>query len=399
MPHCWRVHALHPCHHVRALLCPISPLAASLMACGGDKGEVRKRPCGGAQARRPRPARSVGEAPSAPSAGRFRSAWMSATSSQPARESQRGSGGWRRGGEETREGGRAGGRRGGPRERQAAGVFAALGRASMHSSSEPRRQQAARELRRRPSQRQPRSLPPANFASSPPGGPGARPGGRTVRSRSTSLRRSPAPPRGAAGGSRGPPTPAPQHCAASAPAGAGAAAARPAAGCWGAAAAAQGDAQRRRQRSPAGPQRTRCARAAARPGEHGRRGVTPPCPLGIKDIQPAGVGRRGTARVAAAAARALVLGGGKGCLESIHIFRPFCWTFGPRWTLQEELSSPAGSDSALRLPRLLPGSRCLGGVFAFRARAEEAATRAHTFRGGRKAAAPAPSAVSMRRSR
>lgn len=89
MPHCWRVHALHPCHHVRALLCPISPLAASLMACGGDKGEVRKRPCGGAQARRPRPARSVGEAPSAPSAGRFRSAWMSATSSQPEREPER----------------------------------------------------------------------------------------------------------------------------------------------------------------------------------------------------------------------------------------------------------------------------------------------------------------------
>ncbi|KAF7463507.1 Hypothetical predicted protein [Marmota monax] len=47
----------------------------------------------------------------------------------------------------------------------------------MHSSSEPRRQQAARELRRRPSQRRPGSLPPANFASSPPGGPGARPGG------------------------------------------------------------------------------------------------------------------------------------------------------------------------------------------------------------------------------
>lgn len=111
---------------------------------------------------------------------------MSAASSQPARASQRGSGGGgRRGGEEAREGGReggreagrAGGRRGGPRERQAAGVFAALGRASMHSSSEPRRQQAAPELRRRLSQRQPRSLPPANFASSPPGGPGARPGG------------------------------------------------------------------------------------------------------------------------------------------------------------------------------------------------------------------------------
>lgn len=86
----------------------------------------------------------------------------------------RGGGKAREGG---REAGRAGGRRGGPRERQAAGVFAALGRASMHSSSEPRRQQAARELRRRPSQRRPRSLPPANFASSPPGGPGARPGG------------------------------------------------------------------------------------------------------------------------------------------------------------------------------------------------------------------------------
>lgn len=37
--------------------------------------------------------------------------------------------------------------------------------------------QAARELRRRPSQRRPRSLPPANFASSPPGGPGTRLGG------------------------------------------------------------------------------------------------------------------------------------------------------------------------------------------------------------------------------
>lgn len=102
---------------------------------------------------------------------------LPASQSEPERERRaagRGEGEAREGG---REAGRAGGRRGGPRERLAAGVFAALGRASMHSSSEPRRQQAARELRQRPSQRRPRSLPPANFASSPPGGPGARSGG------------------------------------------------------------------------------------------------------------------------------------------------------------------------------------------------------------------------------
>lgn len=90
--------------------------------------------------------------------------------------------GERRGGKgEGREGGRRGAERRGEEdpesERQAAGVFAVLGRASMHSSSgEPRRQHAARELRQRPSQRRPRSLPPANFASSPPGGPGGTPG-------------------------------------------------------------------------------------------------------------------------------------------------------------------------------------------------------------------------------
>lgn len=44
---------------------------------------------------------------------------------------------------------------------------------------------------------------------------------------------------------------------------------------------------------------------------------------------------------------------------------------------QEELSSPAGSDFALGFACLLPGSLCLGGVFAFPAGAEEAATRAH----------------------
>ncbi|XP_019501650.1 PREDICTED: collagen alpha-1(I) chain-like [Hipposideros armiger] len=328
---------------------------------------------------------------------------LPASQREPERERRLAAG---RGRGEAREGGREGGRE--ERRTQRAPGSWSFCSAWPGFNAQQQRAAAAAGSPGAPAAAEPAAAPlpaPCKLCEQPARGAGGAPGrpgsarGRTLRSRSTSLRRSPAPPRGAAGGSRGPPTPAPQHCPASPPAGAGAAAARPAAGCWGAAAAAQGDAQRRRERSPAGPQRTRCARAAARPGEHGRRGVTPPCPLGIKDIQPAGVGRRGTARVAAAAARALVLGGGKGCLESIHIFRPFCWTFGPRWTLQEELSSPAGSDSALRLPRLLPGSRWLGGVFAFRARAEEAATRAHTFRGGRKAAAPAPSAVSMRRSR
>lgn len=48
------------------------------------------------------------------------------------------------------------------------------------------------------------------------------------------------------------------------------------------------------------------------------------------------------------------LGGAEGCLESIHIFRPFCWTFRPPWTPPEELSSPAGCDFALRLPAVPP---------------------------------------------
>lgn len=67
-------------------------------------------------------------------------------------------------------------------------------------------------------------------------------------------------------------------------------------------------------------------------------------------------------------------------MEPIPIFRPFCWTFRPPWTLQEELSSPAGSDFALRFPCSLPGSLCLGGVFAFGAGAGAGGgshTRAH----------------------
>lgn len=96
------------------------------------------------------------------------------------------------------------------------------------------------------------------------------------------------------------------------------------------------------------------------------------------------------------------LGGGKGCLESTHVSRPFCWTLRPRWTLQEELSSPAGSDSAPSV--FLCCSRLPGASVEYLRSGlglEEAATRAHThtFRGGREAAAQAPSAVSMRRAR
>ena len=47
--------------------------------------------------------------------------------------------------------------------------------------------------------------------------------------------------------------------------------------------------------------------------------------------------------------------GEKGCLEASRISRPFCWTFRPPWTPPEELSSPAGSDFALRFPGLPPG--------------------------------------------
>lgn len=168
----------------RALLCPLSPLAGSLPACRGDREDVGKPPCRGARARRAAAGAECGGGALGPLCRPLSvcldvSRELPASQSEPERERRlaagRGRGEAREGG---REAGRAGGRRGGPRERQAAGVFAALGRASMHSSSEPRRQQAARELRRRPSQRQPRSLPPANFASSPPGGPGARPGGR-----------------------------------------------------------------------------------------------------------------------------------------------------------------------------------------------------------------------------
>lgn len=65
-------------------------------------------------------------------------------------------------------------------------------------------------------------------------------------------------------------------------------------------------------------------------------------------------------------------------MKSIHNFRPFCWTFRPPWTLKEELSNLADSDFALRFPCLLPGSLCLGGVFAFGAGAGGGShTRAH----------------------
>lgn len=94
--------------------------------------------------------------------------------------------------------------------------------------------------------------------------------------------------------------------------------------------------------------------------------------------------------------------GEKGCLEASRISRPFCWTFRPPWTPPEELSSPAGSDFALRFPGLPPWVPRASVEYSrwFGAGLEEAATRAHThtFRGGREAAAPAPSAVSMRRS-
>lgn len=284
-----------------ALLCSLSPLAGSLAACRGDRDDIGKHPCRGARARRRRRARSVGEAPSAPSAGRFRSVWMSAASSQPARVSQRGSGGWRRGGEGARrgEGGRQGSREGGREERRTQRAPGSWSFCSAWPGFNAQQQRAAAAAGSpgAPAAAEPAAAPlpaPCKLCEQPARGAGGAPGRPgSARSRSISRRRSPAPPRGAAGGSRGPPAPAPQHCPASPPAGAGAAAARPAAGCWGAAAAAQGDTQRRRERSPAGPQRTRCARAAARPGEHGRRGVTPPCPLGIKDIQPAGVGTKG----------------------------------------------------------------------------------------------------------
>lgn len=356
-----------------------------------------------------RQAQSVGSRPLPPlpaALGPSRSQPRAPSQPERAREGAAGCGEGRRRGEGGRQGSREGGRE--ERRTQRAPGSWSFCSAWPGFNAQQQRAAAAASSPGAPAAAEPAAAPlpaPCKLCEQPARGAGGALGrprsarGRALCRRSVSRhcrhRRSPAPPRGAVGGSRGPPVPAPRHCPANPPAEAGAAAARPAAGCRGAAAAAQGGAQRLREGSPAGPQRTRRARAAARPGEHGRRGVTPPCPLGIKDIQPAGVGTKGDSpvsppqppRATTAAAQAPGLGGGKGCLKTIHIFRPFCWTFRPPWTLKEELSSLADSDFALRFPRLLPGSPRLGGVFAFGLGLEEqphARTRTRSEEGERQ---------------
>lgn len=267
-----------------------------------------------AQERRPggrRQARSVGSRPLPPlpaALGPSRCQPRAPSQPERTREGAAGCGEGRRRGEGGRQESREGGRE--ERRTQRAPGSWSFCSAWPGFNAQQQRAAAAASSPGAPAASEPAAAPlpaPCKLCEQPARGAGGAPGrpgsarGRALRRRSVSRhcrhRRSPAPPRGAVGGSRGPPVPAPRHCPANPPAGAGTAAARPAAGCRGAAVAAQGGAQRHRERSPAGPQRTRRARAAARPGEHGRRGVTPPCPLGIKDIQPAGVGTKGDSPV------------------------------------------------------------------------------------------------------
>nr|XP_054092941.1 translation initiation factor IF-2-like [Callithrix jacchus] len=130
------------CLPLSARRAPGSPLYAPLSAphcrrqggsvrAEGTQGVVGKRPCGEEPASWAVAGGSVcSEAPPAPSAGRSPSVWMSAASSEPARTSQRGSGGGRRaagggrrGGEEARRGreeGKQGGREGGEEDPESA---------------------------------------------------------------------------------------------------------------------------------------------------------------------------------------------------------------------------------------------------------------------------------------
>lgn len=291
-----------------APLRPTSPPAGSPGAGRGHQAGLLQRGRGAESVtRRRRGALGEREAPPAPSAGRSPAKPSCQPSPEPAVEG-------------AREGAAAGGGRGGGTARREAGPQGEGGREERRTQRAPgswsfcsawpgfnaQQQRAAAaagqpgELRRRPSQRRPRSPAPAT-SEQPARGPGrARrprpaPRPRSPGRRSASGRRRPAPPVDAPRPSRSPVCPS----ARPRPVPAGAGRGQPRRGSTGApasgAAAAQGGAQRRGTAPRVAGSGACRAWAAARPGEHGRCGATPPCPLGIKDIQPAGWGRRGAA--------------------------------------------------------------------------------------------------------
>lgn len=364
------------------------------------RGGVGKRPCGGARAAVGAELRGGAPCPLCrlPSVGLDVSRELRASPSEPERERRRAAGG--RGGEEARRGreaGKQGGREGGEEDPESARQLEFLqrlaglqctaaasrggsrqpgssggGRASggpapcplqTLRAASPGGRGRAREARLGP---RPRSPPPQRQAPPPPQpraspgssrrlprppspGPSALPGqspGRGVGS-------SGAAGRGLPGGGRGWPgrrAEAPRAL----PGGSPAHSPRPGSGPTGRAWAARSDAA-----VPAWHQ-GHSARGGGDEGGQPRAATA--APESLRRRRRSGSG----------------LGGAEGCLESIHIFRSFCWTFRPPRTPPEELSSPAGCDFALRSPRLLPGSLCLGGVFAFGAGAGGGShTRAH----------------------
>lgn len=393
-----------PCHQVRA---PPPHLAAGgSPACGprAPGGSLQR----GSGERDKAAARALGagrHSPPLPAAlGRF----SRQPSSEPASASQGGAaaGGGEGGARRGREAGKRGGR-GGEEDQRAPGSWSFCS-AWPGFNAQQQRAAAAAGSPGAPAAAEPArpALPPANFASSSARGPGrAREAWLGPRPRSAAARQRLAPPprasRGAAGGSRGPLCPGPSASPGPAPAGAGAgqrgAADR---GGRGVAAAAQ---EARRGADSASAVPGALAAPGQRPdrGEHGRCGVTPPCPLGIKDIQPAGVGTKGAgSRVATAAPEELpplLLGfGASGISGKRGAWKPAAF---PDLLLDipPTLDAAGGAVKSRRLwispsaSLVSPVSSRLGGVFALvRGWLEEAATRAHThtFRGGLRGSGP-----------